>query len=186
MDQILRTKLFVPRLRPEMVPRPHLISQISAGLHGKVTLISGPAGFGKTTLIADWIARTESVSVGWLSLEPADNDLPRFFAYLITALQSADDNISVDHLPDIDDITPATMEAVMTTLVNVIATGLAEREKTGQEKAVLVMDDYHLIDEPSIHGALAFLIDHAPPQLHIVLTTRTDPPLPLARLRARR
>ncbi len=189
MEQLLTTKLHIPSIRPKFVHRTRLIEQLNAGLHRKLTLISAPAGFGKTTLVSEWVAKlrldapnkNELVNkITWLSLDEGDNDPARFLAYLIGALnqsegletilgQGALDMLQAPQAP------PA--EAVMTSLINDVV--------ACQERIVLVLDDYHLIENRLIHDALSFLLDHQPPQLQLVLVTRVDPPFPLARLRAR-
>jgi LuxR family maltose regulon positive regulatory protein len=155
-----------------------LIEQLDRGAGSKFTLVSAPPGFGKTTLLADWLAAVpaDRRSVAWLSLDPSDNDPATFWSYLIAALQQA--------LPDdVDDVRPlldspqAPIEVVLTALLNKLS--------TLPNDLVLVLDDYHLIDVPAIHDGVAFLVDHLPRSMHVIMTTRADPPLPLARLRAR-
>ena len=173
---LLGTKLFRPTLRASLVPRPHLVRTILAGLQGKLTVIAAPAGFGKTTLISAALAQTE-LAAAWLTLDAADNDPARFLQYLLTALET----VGV-HLPAAAAPRPAAppgvgLEPMMVVLVNALA--------AVREHRVLVLDDYHLIDAPQIHQALALLLDHLPPSLHLVIVSRADPPLPLARLRSR-
>jgi LuxR family transcriptional regulator, maltose regulon positive regulatory protein len=193
---ILATKLYISPLRPNIVPRPRLIARLNEGLHGKLTLISAPAGFGKTTLLAEWIANCklqivdynnpnlqsaiynlQSVKVAWLSLDEGDNDPARFLAYLVAALQTIAANIGAGVLGVLQTPQPPPIEVILTALLNDIA--------TIPDNFVLVLDDYHVLDAKPIDTALAFLIEHLPPQLHLVITTREDPQLPLARLRAR-
>jgi LuxR family maltose regulon positive regulatory protein len=165
-----------------LVPRPHLIRQLEEGLHlgRRMTLISAPAGFGKTTLLSDWIQQTARPAA-WLSLDEGDNDLARFLAYLIAALQRID--------PDVGQTARAMLQAPrgasrleppLTSLINdIVATA---------EPLLLVLDDYHVIEASPIHKAVSFLLDHLPPLpqgMHLVIATRADPPLPLARLRGR-
>ncbi|MBU0491274.1 MAG: LuxR C-terminal-related transcriptional regulator [Chloroflexi bacterium] len=172
---LLATKLYIPPVRPGLVARPRLIEQLNAGLHRMpgVTLISAPAGFGKTTLLSEWASgcgRLEpKVRVAWVSLDEGDNDPARFWAYVIAALQTVN--------PGVAEIQQLSSEALLTGLINDIAAHLGP--------IVLVLDDYHLITAQPIHEALAFLIDHLPGNVHLVIATRADPPLPIARLRGR-
>jgi LuxR family maltose regulon positive regulatory protein len=170
---ILRTKLFIPPSSDVMVARPRLLERID--FSKRLTLLSAPAGFGKTTLVANWMAKQAEWLGCWLSLETADNDLTRFFSYLIAALQTANDQIGKTLLPNLKNGLPANV--VVTTLINdVVQAG---------DPIVLVLDDYHVVDNPHIHKAIAFLLDHLPSQWHLILITRADPPLPIARYRAR-
>jgi len=153
-----------------------LIERLNAGLHRKLTLISAPAGFGKTTLLSEWVGSCER-PVAWLSLDEGDNDPARFWAYVIAALQTVEAGIGEGVLAASQSPQPPPIEAVLTTLVNEIV--------AIPDPFAFVLDDYHVIKAEAIHNALTFLLDHLPPQLHLVLATRADPPLPLARLRAR-
>ncbi|MBP6472642.1 MAG: LuxR family transcriptional regulator [Chloroflexi bacterium] len=175
---LLQTKLYVPRLRPSLIPRPYLIKTLNSGLHqgGQLALISAPAGFGKTTLVTEWLAGCERPSA-WLSLDDRDSDLPRFLTYLIAALQTVFPTIGADVTAVLQASPPPPTETSLTTLLNEIA-GVPDN-------FLLVLDDYHLVDAPAVDNALAFLLDHLPPQMHLVITTREDPNLPLARLRVR-
>ena len=181
---ILTTKLFLPPPRPKVVSRPRLIERLNAGLHGKLTLISAPAGFGKTTLVGEWLATGER-PVAWLSLDEEDSAPTRFLAYLVAALQTlalgkAGGNaatLGAGVLAALQSPQPPPTEVLLTALLNEIA--------AVPGGFVLVLDDYHLVDSPPVDQALAFLLDHLPPQMHLVITTREDPQLPLARLRAR-
>jgi LuxR family transcriptional regulator, maltose regulon positive regulatory protein len=183
---ILATKLYIPPLRPAVVPRPHLIDRLNEGLSGKLTLISAPAGFGKTTLVSEWVAgcgRLEpQVRAAWLSLDEGDTDTARFLTYLVAALQTLPPktggaNIGEGVLSVLQSPQPPPAESILTTLLNDLA--------TIPDNFILVLDDYHAIDAKSIDNALTFLIEHLPPQMHLVIATREDPHLPLARLRAR-
>jgi LuxR family maltose regulon positive regulatory protein len=189
-DDLLQTKLHAPRLRPFLVPRPHLSKALNQGLAGKLTLISAPAGFGKTTLVSSWIdsLQTESAThppnthsplptqVAWLSLDGNDSVPARFLSYIIAALQRVDPHIGVSARSMLQ-ASPLPIPSLLTALLNDIA--------AQPDPLVLVLDDYHEVDAQPIDEALAFLLDHLPPQLHLVITTREDPNLPLARLRAR-
>ena len=175
-SNLLQTKLYVPRLRPSFVPRPFLIEKLNRGLHRKLTLISAPAGFGKTTLVSEWIAE-EKRPFAWLSLDEGDSDLARFLAYFIAALQTVEPSLGQGVLGMLKSPQFPPIESVLTTLINEIAA-------ITQEFA-LVLDDYHVVNTPSIDQALTFLLAHLPLQMHLVITTREDPNLPLARLRVR-
>ena len=184
-DDLLQTKLHVPRLRPFLVPRPHLIKALNQGLAGKLTLISAPAGFGKTTLVSSWIdtLQTEnatlpplSTQIAWLSLDKNDHVPARFLSYIIAALQRVDPHIGVSARSMLQ-ASPLPVPTLLTALLNDIA--------ARPDLLVLVLDDYHVIDAQPIDEVLAFLLDHMPPQLHLMITTREDPDLPLARLRVR-
>ncbi|MEZ4656657.1 MAG: LuxR C-terminal-related transcriptional regulator [Caldilineaceae bacterium] len=197
---ILATKLYIPPPRPNLVRRPRLIEQLNAGLHGKLTLISAPAGFGKTTLISEWIENLRSTiydlradsaeenafvnrksnivhHVAWLSLDEGDSDPPRFVAYLVAALQTVAPTLGESVMGALQAPRPPAIDELMTTLINEMA--------AAPNHILLVLDDYHLLDAKAIDEGLAFLIEHLPPQLHLVITTREDPNLPLTRLRAR-
>jgi len=178
---LLETKLYIPRVRPELVARPRLIERLNTGLHGKLTLISAPAGFGKTTLLSEWAQGggegAEPLPVVWLSLDEGDNDPVRFLTYLIAALQKIEENIGQGPLGALQSPHAPPMEQVLTVLLNQIS-ALSDR-------FALVLDDYHLIQAQPIHAALTFLLDHLPPQMHLVIATRSDPLLPIARLLGR-
>lgn len=173
---VLVTKLYIPPPRPKVVPCPHLIARLNAGLHRKLTLISAPAGSGKTTLVSAWVADCGR-QVAWLSLDEGDGDPARFLTYLVVALRTIAANIGAGVLGVLQSPQSPPIEALLTTLLNEI-TALPDT-------FVLVLDDYHAIDAPAVDLALTFLLEHLPPQLHLVIATREDPPLPLARLRAR-
>ena len=181
---ILASKLFIPPPRPKVVPRVRLIERLNEGLHGKLTLISAPAGFGKTTLVGEWLATGERPAA-WLSLDEGDGDPTRFLAYLVAALQTLAlskaegiaATLGAGVLGALQSPQPPPTEALLTALLNEIT--------TIPDDFVLVLDDYHMVDAPSVDQALAFLLDHLPPQMHLVITTREDPQLPLARYRAR-
>ena len=184
---LLATKLYIPKPRKSLVHRPRLIERLDQGLYqgSKLTLVSAPAGYGKTTLIADWIHKAQSTNhdshFTWLSLDEADNDVTRFFTYLIAALQEIDQAIGAELQPILETDADLPMEPLLTALVNDIAAWGAD-SRPGS-RLVLVLDDYHLINEFSIHEALDFLIDHIPPCMRLVILTRADPPMPLGRLR---
>jgi LuxR family transcriptional regulator, maltose regulon positive regulatory protein len=197
---ILATKLYIPPSRPNVVLRLRLIERLNQGLQHKLTLISAPAGFGKTTLLSEWVASLNfevsvlsselaihsqfitqnsklKTPVAWLSLDEGDNDPTRFLAYLVAALQTIASTIGAGVVGVLQAPQPPPTEAILTALLNDIT--------TIPDHFVLVLDDYHVIDAKPIATALTFLIAHLPPQMHLVIATREDPQLPLARLRAR-
>ncbi|CAG0969473.1 partial serine/threonine-protein kinase PknK, partial [Anaerolineae bacterium] len=176
MSQLLKTKLHIPKPRPDLVPRPHLIEHLNIGAQRKLVLISAPPGFGKTTLLSEWI-QSRKMPAAWLSLDPGDNDPARFFAYLIAALQTvnADVGESVSTMLHLPQLPP--LESLLPPLLNDLA--------NLSQDVIIVLDDYHTIENETIHNAIAFLLEHLPAQIHIVIATRADPPLPLSRLRAR-
>ena len=176
MEQFLSTKFFIPQARPNLVSRPRLTEQLNTGLHQKLTLISAPAGFGKTTLVSAWAANCE-IPVAWLSLDEGDKDLTHFLSYFITALQSKLADFETDALGILQTGQPPQVESILTHVLNDIA-GLPN-------EFVLVLDDYHILDNQVIDHALTFLLNHMPPQMHLGITTREDPNLPLTTLRAR-
>lgn len=185
---ILRTKLYAPPMRADLTPRPRLLERLDEGLtaHHKLTLVSAPAGYGKTTLVASWIAQTPEREPGegtsrlqaaWLSLDANDNDVTRFVSHWLAAIRSAGVVLGegTTELLALSPLPP------LTTIVDLLLNDLLASESP----LVVVLDDYHVITNPQIHEALAHFIDHQPGPVHLVLTSREDPPLPLARLRAR-
>jgi len=176
MNALLLTKFHVPPVRPALVPRPRLIERMNAGVYHRLTLISAPAGSGKTTLVAAWLSGAQR-PYAWLSVDESDNDPVRFFTYFTAALQRVDPGIGQAARAMLQSPEPPPPESFLTSLVNDIA--------TTSSPFILVLDDYHLIQMLPIHQQLAFLLDHAPPQMHLVIVTREDPLLPLSRLRAR-
>lgn len=176
-SSILSTKLYFPPARTNLVPRPRLIEQLNIGLKKPLTMISAPAGYGKTTLLSDWHTRLGSEYLfAWLSLDPDDNNLARFLAYVSAALDTLDPNlaqglVSELHLPELP-----TVEELITLLINEV--------NAFPYDFTLILDDYHVITDPAIHAALIYLLDHMPPNMHLTLLTRADPPFPLARIRA--
>jgi len=185
---LLATKCYVPRPHQSLVPRPRLLAKLNEGLrHGsggfsrRLTLVSAPAGFGKTTLLAEW-AHTSGEKVAWLSLDAGDNDVARFLGYLVAALRQSLPEIGDGALALLGATRPVPPEQVLITLVN----DLAVIPEASAPPPILILDDYHLITNPEIHKLLAFLLENVADSLHFILSTRADPPLPLARLRARR
>ncbi len=175
---ILATKLYIPPSRRRVVLRPRLIERLNEGLAAghKVTLVSAPAGFGKSTVVAEWVAGCGR-PVAWLSLDEGDSDLGRFLAYLIAALQTVAPGNGDGVLAALRSPQPPPPESTLTALLNDVA-GIPS-------DLVLVLDDYHVLDARPVDDAMAFLVEHLPPQLHLVIATREDPALPLPRLRAR-
>jgi len=163
-------------MQANLVPRTRLIHQINGNLGRKLTLISAPAGFGKTTLLAEWLAQTDDCCA-WLTLDAYDNDLPRLLRYLAAALQTVDEGLGETAVSLLEAPEPPDPRYVIASLINEIA---------GQNgRIILILDDYHHIENTAIHEALAYLLEHQPPQLHLILTSRADPLLPLGRLRVR-
>ncbi len=173
---LIATKLFIPPARSELVRRPRLTDQLNRNRHHKLTLISAPAGFGKTTLVSEWIASGRRPAA-WLSLAEEESDLGRFLTYLIAALQTVAGEIGAQVLPVLQSSQPPPVAAILTNLINDLT--------AIPDDFMLVLDDYHLVDSPAVDKALTFLLEHAPPPMHLVITTREDPNLPLARLRVR-
>jgi LuxR family maltose regulon positive regulatory protein len=191
-DVLLQTKFFKPSPRPSLITRPQLIAQLNtalgAGTQGftaRLTLVSAPAGFGKTTLVSNWLAQLALLnqtysdeSAAWLSLDENDNDPVRFLSYLIAALQTV--------APEVGETAVQSLQAPQLPAIETILISLINDISRHDQPIILVLDDYHVINVPSVHQALAFLLDHQPPSLHLLIATRSDPPLPLARLRADR
>src|SRR5829696_666431 len=179
-DALVTTKVRVPRTRPELVPRPRLREALVRNEGRRLTLGSAPAGFGKTTLLSEWLEdrSADGLPIAWLSLEEADNDLARFLAYLVSALRSAlgegigEGVLASLRLPEFPPV-----EAVVGVLINELA--------DVRDEVTIVLDDYHVIRSGPIHEATSFLLEHLPENVHLVISSRADPPLPLAKLRAR-
>ncbi|MBN1680190.1 MAG: tetratricopeptide repeat protein [Anaerolineae bacterium] len=179
MDHLLlTTKLFIPPLRPNWVHRPHLVDRMEDGitLGHRFILISAPAGFGKSTLISEWIHTTKR-SAAWLSLDEGDNDPGQCIRYLIAALHQIDSSIGQAILPLLTSPQVPPITSLITTLINDLA--------ACDNDLALVLDDYHRITNPTIHESLWFFVEHLPPNMAVVVSTREDPPFPLSRLRAR-
>lgn len=187
---ILATKLYLPPTQHTLVPRPRLIERFHAALQYPVTLISAPAGSGKTSAVRAWIAQ-QHAGVAWLSLDPEDNDPARFWSYVLAALHRLQPDLAhhTHAALEAQEQQPQPIESVLTMLLNELVTLPDHHDAPGSPPAVpradvvLALDDYHLIDNPAIHRGIAFLIDHLPPHLHLLIASRSDPPLPLARLR---
>ncbi|MHB8946864.1 MAG: LuxR C-terminal-related transcriptional regulator [Bacillota bacterium] len=174
LQPLLKTKMFAPPLRPNLVSRPHLVNRLATGLTGPLTLVSAPAGFGKTTVLSEWRAADDGgTPMVWLSLDQNDNDPLRFWSYVVAALQSVYPGLTGDAMAVLRDSPQISPEVYLTPLINAM-----------DAPCVLVLDDFHAIESPQVHGGVLFLLEHLPPQLHLVVLTRVDPPWPLARLRA--
>ncbi|NOZ27804.1 MAG: AAA family ATPase [Chloroflexi bacterium] len=182
---LLKTKLYIPPPRPNLVSRPRLFQRLDEGLHTgrRLTLVSAPAGSGKTTLVSEWISRV-SLPVAWLSLDEGDNDPARFLAYCIAALRTIEaeagikgSSVGATARAMLQPPQLPPLESLLTALINDIA--------DLPVSLMLVLDDYHVITAQPIHQAIAFLLDHLPQNMHLVIITRTFPPLSLSRLRGR-
>lgn len=173
---LLSTKLYTPPPRENLVRRPRLIDLLNDCLDCKLVLISAPAGFGKTTLLSQWIAN-KTHSVGWLTLDTGDNDLKRFLVYFLAAVNNTiqQSNLSVDEL--IKSPHPVNYEVILTGMINEVA--------DLSKPCLIILDDYHLITHPDVHEALIFVIENMPPHMHLIISSRVNPPWPLARLRGR-
>lgn len=186
LDSILVTKLFIPPPREDLVHRPELIERLNDGLDRKLTLVSAPAGFGKTTLASEWVGQLSSAKesgkrpgIGWLSLDEGDRDPNRLFAHIILALrqiQGTESEFGQGALSMLQSPQPPPIQTVLISLLNELA------EFPG--KLLLVLDDYHLVDSTTVDDALAFFLENSPPQLHMVILTRQDPHLSISKLRA--
>jgi len=179
---LLETKLYVPRSRRGLVLRPRLSERLDRGTASKLVLLSAPAGFGKTTLLTEWLAARPAALAGerlaaWLSLDRGDNDPASFWAYVIAALRTVASGVGESAQALLDAPQPPPTETVLTALLNDLGTVAGE--------IVLVLDDYHVIEAREVQDGMAFLLDHLPPRLHVVIASRADPALPLARMRAR-
>ena len=172
LTPLLATKLHPPLPRAHLVRRPQLAARLTQGMMGPLTLVSAPAGFGKTTLLAQWLAES-GMPVAWLSLEAGDNEPVRFLSYLIAALQTLDPHLGAVALTLLQMPPPASAETVLTLLTN----DVGSHGRDGGD-FVLVLDDYHVIDAKPVDQALTYLVEHLPPQMHLVIATREDPHLP--------
>jgi LuxR family maltose regulon positive regulatory protein len=179
-ETLLKTKFYIPSIRPDLVSRQRLIEKLNKGLHRKLTLISAPAGFGKTTLVAEWLNR-ESVKeyqTAWLSLDEGDNDSIRFLSYFITTMIGAkglDLDFGESVLSMLQSTQPTSTDTILSLLINDIA--------SSSSKILIVLDDYHLISAQHVHEAVTYFLENLPPQVHLVIVSRENPPLKLARIR---
>jgi LuxR family maltose regulon positive regulatory protein len=177
VSQLLDTKFYAPKPRTGLVPRPSLTARLLAGTQSKLTLISAPAGFGKSTLLAEWLAApTEGSVTAWLSLDPGDDHPVAFWTQVIAALQTARPGIGASSLSMLES-PDRPIEAILAPLLNEL--------NALSDETVLVLDDYHAIGSPDVQVGMTFVLDHLPAHVRLVIATRTDPALPLARLRAR-
>src|SRR5918995_3675736 len=178
-DPLVSTRLRPPEARANLVARPRLTAMLQREAGRKLTLVSAPAGFGKTTLLVAWLrSRAPGAgSVAWLSLEEGDNDPARLLSYLVAALRSISGEIGEGVLSSLRSPEPPQLGALTAALINEISSLSTE--------ITLVLDDYHLIDSEAVHGVVSFLLEHLPPNVHLVISSRVNPPLPLGRLRAR-
>jgi LuxR family maltose regulon positive regulatory protein len=203
---LLAPKLRQPRLHASLVSRERLLTRLDAGLECKLTLLSAPAGYGKTTLVSQWVANRDHhhlPTVAWVSLDPGDNDPVRFWSYVILACQAfqatpGQSALALLHPAQQPPFELPPLEAALTMFLNELSqlpqadfhadalTGSVDATTSlpGSTRAILVLEDYHVITSPQIHETMTFLLDHLPPTLHLVIMTRVDPPLPLVRLRA--
>ncbi|MFN2212441.1 MAG: LuxR C-terminal-related transcriptional regulator [Anaerolineales bacterium] len=175
MEQILTTKLFIPPLRSDLVPRPQLSNRLNEGSKQKLTLVSATAGFGKSTLVSGWLTEM-GIQPAWFSLDEGDNDPVRFWTYLIAAIQTIQEELGVEARQIVSAPQLRTTEPVVISLINDIS--------QYHQDLILVLDDYHVIEAGQIHNDLSYLLEHQPSNLHLILITRIDPPLSFARLRA--
>ena len=175
---LLVTKLYIPQVRARLVNREHLLEKLQEGLQRgcQLTLIAAPAGYGKTTLIAEWI-RDQNLPAAWVTLDEGDNDGVRFLNYLVAGLQAVQSGLAQPVLNLLQSPQPPRRETLLALLINELS--------TVSGRFLIVFDDYHLIHVQAVHDAMAFLLEHLPPQAHLVIATRADPPLPVARLRGR-
>src|SRR5215471_8368294 len=173
---LLATKLFIPPPPSSLVSRPHLVALLNAGARRAVTLVSAPAGWGKTTLLSAWHAELSSSGnpFAWVTLDAGDNDPTRFWNYVLVALNKLHDGASEAALALLRSAQLPPMEFILTSTLNAFT--------TLSKDALLVLDNYHVIETHQIHQALTYLLEHLPPRLHLVIATRIDPPLPMARL----
>jgi LuxR family maltose regulon positive regulatory protein len=173
---LLRTKLNIPPSHPSTVPRPRLTERINLGLDRKLTLISAPAGYGKTTLLVEW-AKHQQKTVAWLSLDGQDNDPWRFLTYVIYSLQTIDESLGIEALTKVQAGRLPSIEMILCDLINQISISSIE--------IIFILDDYHVIHDQQVHNILEVFLNNLPQQIHLVISSRIDPPLPLARLRIR-
>src|SRR5262245_59939740 len=171
-DVLLVTKFGIPRIRSGLLPRSHLIGRLEEATTREFVLVSTPAGFGKTTLLASW-ANTTGKPVAWLSLDGGDNDPARFWRSIVAAVSRIRPGIGAPALSLLNASPQPNTRAVVTALVNELAAQPGE--------LVLVLDDYHLLKAPAVHDSLAFLLERPLPEMHVVISSRSDPPIPLAR-----
>jgi LuxR family maltose regulon positive regulatory protein len=173
---LLNTKLYIPPVRSDLVARPRLVERLESNVDRKLTLVSAPAGFGKTTLLSEWI-HSQNRSAAWISLDKGDNDLAKFLAYFVSALSIIEEGMSEEAMAMIESPQLPSIDGILTPVINSVA------ERTSQ--FTLILDDYHAITNTQVHEAVRFILDSIPPHLHLVISSRADPPWPLSRMRAR-
>lgn len=173
---VLATKLHVPPPRTDRVHRPRLVTRLNAGLQHKLTIIAAPAGFGKTTLLSDWLAQVDRPAA-WLALDERDSDSTRFLTYFVAALQTIEPELGQSIMTALQSSQSIPVDSLLITLLNELAATTTP--------FILVLDDYHVLDSQTINDALTFLVQHLPPPMHLVIASREDPSLPLAQLRVR-
>ena len=175
---LLATKLFIPPVKPGTVPRPRLVEKLKRGLNNSLTLVSAPAGFGKTTLLSECVHSTQPpIPAAWLSLEESENDPVSFWEYFIAALRTLHPTVGGTSLRLLRSSQPAPIESTLSFLINDMAAIRGDR--------ILVLDDYHFIRATAVNRGVGFFLDHMPPGMHLVIATRADPPLPLPRFRGK-
>jgi len=176
LTQLLSTKLFVPPFRQQIISRPRLTEQLDQAADYKLTLISAPAGFGKTTLLSEWI-HYHNMLIAWFSIDKTDNDPAQFLSYTITALQKIDNNIGKSVIPLLKRPQLPQFETLITNLINDLTASL--------EDFFFILEDYHFVENRRIHEIVEYLLEHMPQKMHVFIVTRSDPPFPLGRFRAR-
>ena len=175
---LLKTKLNIPPTRPQLVQRPGLYERLQEGLNYKLVLVSAPAGFGKTTLLSEWIhCSKQGISTAWISLDEGDNDPVRFWDYFIASIQTFQTDFAENIMPWLKSSQPPSTEPLMVALINELANIVGD--------FVIVLDDYHLIESQQIQDGISYMLEHMPAQIHLVIATRSDPPLPLSRFRGK-
>lgn len=182
MMPLLETRFFLPSLPPTWIPRPRLIETLKMGLHFPVILVSAPPGFGKSSILVDFIQGRADLKTGWLSVEPSDGEWSLFFRYLVAAWQRIFPQAGSSALAELNASSSPNREGLVNQLLNDL---LAGQEQAGESHALLILDDYHRIETPAIHETVAYLVEHLPLRCHLALITRADPPLPVARWRSR-
>lgn len=193
-DLLLATKLQIPPVRPNLVTRARLFAQLDDGLAYPLMLVSAPPGFGKTTVVSEWIRhrakqpeqlnKSAALQVAWVALTEEDNDVSRFLTYVSTAVDTWHPGLADMALSLLGAPQPPAPRTIATILINALSQ-LPMSQDVAHRPYVLVLDDYHLIHAPAIHDTLTFLVEHSPSQLHVLVTSRVDPPLPLTVWRAR-
>jgi len=173
---LLSTKLYIPPIRSDLVARPRLVQRLDAKSNRKLTLVSAPAGFGKTTLLSEWI-HEQKQDAAWISLDKGDNDPARFLAYFISAFHTIEHEMVEETFALLESPQPPPVEVILTPLIN----SISERSS----KFSIVLDDYHVITNAQVHEAVRFTMANMPPQIHLIISSRSDPPWPLSRMRAR-